>query len=47
MHQRFLKFHQHKMTIENGMSAELDVNPGLELTRMSPEEIQSVTISYD
>ena len=28
------------------MSAELDVSPGLELTRMSPEEIQGMTIPY-
>ena len=32
--------------LQFGVSAELGVNPGLELTRMSPEEIQSVTISY-
>ena len=29
-----------------GVSAELDVNPGLELTRMSPEEIQGATMPY-
>ena len=30
----------------NGVSAELDVSPGLELTRMSPEEIQGATMPY-
>ena len=35
------------LSMRHGVSAELGVNPGLELTRMSPEEIQSVTISYD
>ena len=29
-----------------GVSAELGVSPGMELTRMSPEEIQGATISY-
>ena len=28
------------------MSAELDVSPGMELTRMSPEEIQGATMPY-
>ena len=39
--------HAVRLSMRHGVSAELDVNPGLELTRMSPEEIQSVTISYD
>ena len=30
----------------SGVSAELDVNPGLELTRMSSEEIQGATMPY-
>ena len=29
-----------------GVSAELDVSPGLELTRMSPKDIQGVTMPY-
>ena len=32
---------------EFGMSAELSVSPGMELTRMIPEKIQGATISYD
>ena len=31
----------------HGVSAELGVSPGMELTRMIPEKIQGVTISYD
>ena len=30
-----------------GVSAELGVSPGMELTRMIPEKIQGATISYD
>ena len=30
----------------DGVSAELDVNPGLELRRMSPKEIQGKTMPY-
>ena len=33
--------------LSTGVSAELSVSPGMELTRMIPEEIQGTTISYD
>ena len=33
--------------MRHGMSAELGVSPGMELTRMIPEKIQGATISYD
>ena len=35
------------LSMRHGVSAELGVSPGMELTRMIPEEIQGATISYD
>ena len=35
-----------RLSMRHGVSAELGVNPGLELTRMSPEEIQGATMPY-